>query len=229
MAESPTESTREDLELKKLQLEVQELRNWWQRPAYVQALLSVIVSIIVASATVLMGYVNGFFDVQRGRLEIQRAEIRQDIQTLEAGRSKLQKQISDLTTERDHLKDNYAKMQSFAGRLEQQAEQSAGSLRDMQNELRGIQAASEKYHQQAGYAESRYKGCVDEVTQWRTRLVVLQQQQQQNIDRLRTSVDAHSVSPATPKTSVGLPDDNRSLFEQAKPLLDALQSKAPAK
>jgi hypothetical protein len=97
------EAEKLQLEREKLSLEIQELRKWWRRPAYIQAIFSIVIALVASVATVSLGYVNGWFDAQRGRLEIQRAKLVADVEKFEAEKASLLSQVSRLKGERDTL------------------------------------------------------------------------------------------------------------------------------
>src|SRR5450755_2978809 len=96
---SPASDIKAQLDIEKLKLEISELRHWYKRPAFIQSVLAFLITAIVA----LTGWVNGWFDVQRARLEVQRSEIRIDIEKLQAGKTDLNGQIVALTAERNGL------------------------------------------------------------------------------------------------------------------------------
>jgi hypothetical protein len=60
--EGRKDPTSEELQREKLQLEISELRHWWRRPTYIQGILSVTVAVIASTGTLVVGYVNGWFD-----------------------------------------------------------------------------------------------------------------------------------------------------------------------
>jgi hypothetical protein len=91
------------------------------------------------------GWWNGWFDVQRGRLELQRAEIRSDIQQLQGGRSELGKQISTLTAERQELSKR---------------------IQGLQNGLDAVAERARSFAERAAMSESARRGCVTEVQRW---------------------------------------------------------------
>src|ERR1039457_2165610 len=80
--EGRKDPTSEELQREKLQLEISELLRWWRSPTYIQGILSVTVAVIASTGTLIVGYVNGWFDVQRGRLEMQRSAVQRDIDQL---------------------------------------------------------------------------------------------------------------------------------------------------
>src|ERR1017187_8059103 len=104
--EGRKDPTSEELQREKLQLEISELRHWWRRPTYIQGILSVTVAVIASTGTLVVGYVNGWFDVQRGRLEMQRSAVQRDIDQLTEKTDSLHRQIAGLEGEKHTLTGN---------------------------------------------------------------------------------------------------------------------------
>ena len=136
-AQTTSEPTKEHLEIRKLQLEIAEMQRWWRRPAYAQLLTA----IVAASGTLILGYFNGWFDVQRGRLEIQRAQVQGELATLQAGRSDLGKQVKILAAERDRLLRTNTDIEQRLQALNSQAKQSAKGIAKLSGEKNACSAA----------------------------------------------------------------------------------------
>ena|SRR6266487_10712 len=59
-------AVKEDLELRKLELEIRDLeRHWWERPVY----LSILIPIVLATLTFFAGMMSGYFDRERMQLK----------------------------------------------------------------------------------------------------------------------------------------------------------------
>jgi Skp family chaperone for outer membrane proteins len=112
----------------KAQLEVYEMRHWWRRPAYVQALLAVLVTGIAAFGSLLLAYANGWFDAQRIRLESQRELIKRDIADLQAGKDTLSQEIKAQS-------QNIGKLQSDKNSLEDQIQKQTAQLSGLQKRI----------------------------------------------------------------------------------------------
>lgn len=71
--------TREELELRKLELEVRELeRSSWLRPAYMAALLP----IVLATLGFLSAWMSGYFSNERAKLKQETAQLQSERKTL---------------------------------------------------------------------------------------------------------------------------------------------------
>jgi cell division protein FtsB len=80
-------ASKEELERRKLELEIAELaRRWWARPPYLAALLSLVAAILLF----LAGLLSGYFDRERSHLK-------EEISQLKAERESLKQEV-DRTT-----------------------------------------------------------------------------------------------------------------------------------
>ncbi len=90
--------SKEDLEHRKLLLEIKQLEvAWWKRPN----VLGIVLPVALGFATLGVGYITGFFNTQRALLEIQTTELRLEKNEL-AGKRKLLK--DSLQAERLYFK-----------------------------------------------------------------------------------------------------------------------------
>jgi outer membrane murein-binding lipoprotein Lpp len=144
-------ASKEQLEIEKLHLEIAEIRRWWRRPAYVQSVFSILIAFVAATGTLVAGYVNGWFDVQRGRLEIQRAQVQTDVTNLQSGRTSLGRQIAFLTAERDRLQEINKQIETRLRTINNRANQLSSekntclaSVKTLMNEARDNTQRAEK-------------------------------------------------------------------------------------
>ena len=141
---TPASDVKARLDIEKLRLEISELRHWYKRPAFIQFIQSVLVFLITAIVA-LTGWWNGWFDVQRARLEVQRSEIRIDIEKLQAGKTDLNRQIVALTAERNGL---------------------SARVQTLSKDLDAVGAQARSFSERAAKSESARQGCVGEVQRW---------------------------------------------------------------
>jgi hypothetical protein len=103
--DDPTEATKQELERRKLELEIRELsRPWYGRVSYLQPLAAVAISVISA----LLLWVNGYFSTQLTRLDNRQFELKQqnskleqDQANLKLKRAEIDKEIKAALAERD--------------------------------------------------------------------------------------------------------------------------------
>lgn len=101
--------SKEELERRKLTLEIGELeRQWWQRPVY----LSILLPMVLAALTVLAGILSGYFDRER-------TELKRNVEALNREKSALletqnvirqananaEKDLKEITERVDRLRD----------------------------------------------------------------------------------------------------------------------------
>jgi hypothetical protein len=80
-------ASREELELRKLELEVRELeRSPWLRPAYLAALLP----IVLATLGFLSAWMAGYFSDERAKLKQDTAQLKLDRDAQKQGRDEMQ-------------------------------------------------------------------------------------------------------------------------------------------
>ena len=92
--------SKDELERKKLDLEIQELeRKWWQRPAY----LSILLPVVIAALTVLAGILSGYFNQERKQLT-------RDIQALKKEKDALTQNAKTLAVENEKALEQVNKL-----------------------------------------------------------------------------------------------------------------------
>lgn len=98
-----SDPSNSDLERRKLQLEIIELRHWYLRAPFLSALLT-------AGATLFILFYSGFFDAKRALLQLERAGIQHEIDLLNEKKDDLHvqnaalgSQVAQLQKERDKL------------------------------------------------------------------------------------------------------------------------------
>jgi len=114
--------TKEDLELKKLALEIKDLeRPFWKRPSYVLAALPTLLAIVA----LIVGSINGFFSAQLTKLENQKHDLEAQIKEFESTKNSLISQNDqlrqELTTKQErlrHIKEILTKVQDTAKMME---------------------------------------------------------------------------------------------------------------
>jgi uncharacterized protein HemX len=85
------QSRAEELAIEKLELELTELRRkWWQRTSYLQVLLPLTVAVITASGALLISWSNGYFDLQKVRLQQERTRLVQENAEITSENAELQ-------------------------------------------------------------------------------------------------------------------------------------------
>jgi len=84
---------KEEFEIEKLKLEITELRKpWWSRTNFISAL-------VAASASLVLAYFTGWFDVNLTRLKNERFQLEQDINKFNAEKTELQNANNELTAQ----------------------------------------------------------------------------------------------------------------------------------
>jgi hypothetical protein len=97
-------AAKEPLETQKLQLEVQDLKRWWLRAPFV--------TVVAAVLTTIIGWLSGWWDLQRQRLELTKGQLELQVEKLNSGKGELSEQIRSLRAERDALKSANAEFRS---------------------------------------------------------------------------------------------------------------------
>lgn len=96
--------TREELELRKLELEVRDLaRPPWMRAVYIAALLPAMLALL----TFVSAWMSGYFDRERLRLKEETVQLRAGRDALQAERAKLQGSVEALVTELRETTNQY--------------------------------------------------------------------------------------------------------------------------
>ena len=92
------EPTKEELERKKLLLEIEELKKkWWKKPTYIGAAFPTLLAII----TLVYGFANGYFQASFVKLENQKYALQNEIRAFEGEKADLKRQVNELTEERE--------------------------------------------------------------------------------------------------------------------------------
>jgi DNA repair exonuclease SbcCD ATPase subunit len=97
----------------KAELEVREIRRWWRRPAVLQPIATVIISVLATYAA----YRTGFFSTKLESLQNKEHDIKEQIKELQSTKSDLNQKIQSLTADRDHQKDLFLQASTEADRL----------------------------------------------------------------------------------------------------------------
>jgi hypothetical protein len=98
--DKPTVPTKTELEHQKLSLEIQELqRRWWARPAYVAALFPTLLAI----ATLVYGFINGYFQASFIKLENQKHDLQSEIVAFTETKNSLQQRNVELSEQNTEL------------------------------------------------------------------------------------------------------------------------------
>ena len=112
--ESPIEQTpkpqitKEELELKKLALEIKDLeRSFWKRPTYILAALPTLLAVVTLS----VGLFNGYFSASLTKLENQKHDLQVEVTNFEAKRDELYSTNDRLKTEKKLLEARVREMQ----------------------------------------------------------------------------------------------------------------------
>ncbi len=93
---------KEDLELKKLELEIKELaRPIWLRPAFLGAFVPIVLAILALASTML----TGLFDKRMAELRDQREKLEEEVAGMIAGIQEKEARIEDLIYEIEDKED----------------------------------------------------------------------------------------------------------------------------
>lgn len=92
--------TKEDLERRKLELEIADLgRAWWKRPAY----LGVLIPIVLGTLTFFAGILSGFFDRERTRLKHENQSLERENTALLAAQDAIRQASAEAQKRLDEL------------------------------------------------------------------------------------------------------------------------------
>jgi hypothetical protein len=132
LVKSPKPLTRaEELAAEKLELEIAELKKkWWQKTAYLQVLLPLTLAVITATGALLVSWSNGFFDVQRAKLQQERNRLMEQNAEMKREDEGLRKQVADTRATLAALVAREAELHKQAELLDKQLERAAKDLRD---------------------------------------------------------------------------------------------------
>jgi DNA repair exonuclease SbcCD ATPase subunit len=132
LVKSPKALTRaEELAAEKLELEIAELKKkWWQKTAYLQVLLPLTLAVITATGALLVSWSNGFFDVQRAKLQQERNRLMEQNAEMKREDEGLRKQVADTRATLAALVAREAELHKQAELLDKQLERAAKDLRD---------------------------------------------------------------------------------------------------
>ena len=91
-----TPSSKEQLEVRKIELEISQLTlSWWKRPAYIAALVPTVVALV----SVLAAFLTGVFDARQAEIDASVKLLKAEQLSLELKTSELRSQESTLTQE----------------------------------------------------------------------------------------------------------------------------------
>ena len=150
----PLEATKDELELKKLGLEIVELeRPWWKRPAYILAALPTLLAVMALS----VGFLNGFFSAQLTKLENQKHDLEAQVKLVGEERTALEAKTKKLAD--DYLKMNEAlvKAQKLQRRNHEQPNPTVAMPRrtlQTQDPLRNASNATLGHYQEKRFLDS---------------------------------------------------------------------------
>jgi hypothetical protein len=100
-------TSKDELELTKLRLEIAELeRAWWKKPIYLLAALPT----VLALGSLSIGFLTGYFQAATTKLENQRFALEQQIKEFESRRDQLHRENEQLVKDRDIYKDQLEKL-----------------------------------------------------------------------------------------------------------------------
>jgi len=130
--EAKTELTKEELERKKIELEIKDLeRPFWKRPVYVLAALPT----LLAVGTLSVGLFNGYFSASLTKLDNQKHDVEAQIKDFEAKRDELHTENERLKTEKASVEQKIAELgKTFSVKVEG-LEQKRSDLERHNNDL----------------------------------------------------------------------------------------------
>jgi len=106
--EASPQSTKEDLDRRKVELEIKDLeRPFWKRPVYILAALPTMLAVVTLS----VGLFNGYFSASLTKLENQKHDVESQIKEFEAKRDKLNLENEQLKTEKRLLETRITELQ----------------------------------------------------------------------------------------------------------------------
>lgn len=121
---------KEKLEVKKLQLEVDQLQvPFWKRPSYVGG---VFVPVALAALTLIGAFVTGYFDAERSRLKTEKTELAAAVEKLRVESEDLKREKTELQARLERLNEDKTKLENEITGLEQDA----AKLRDERDQLK---------------------------------------------------------------------------------------------
>jgi predicted metal-dependent hydrolase len=90
------ELTKEELERRKLLLEIAELKKeWWKKPTYIAALFPTLLALI----TLAYGFANGYFQASFTKLENQKYDLQKEIKVFQEQKEQSSKELEKINNE----------------------------------------------------------------------------------------------------------------------------------
>lgn len=149
-------TSKEEFEIRKLELEIVNLRRWWIQPGFIQAVFGT----LIGCGTLLTGYLNGWFDVQRARLEVETARLLDK-------RSELQIQLSKAANTGARLTQELEKTKTALSQEAQAHDKAEKARQEQQRRTQTFSAALRDLTKQLSNADVSLKQSVDNLNrQW---------------------------------------------------------------
>jgi DNA repair exonuclease SbcCD ATPase subunit len=154
--ETNGEARKRGLEIRKLDTEIRQLQlPWWKKPSYLGAILPVAVATLTIAGAVFTGY----FDAQRVRLQNEKKELEENVDTLQNEKKKLTENVQNLRSAGAkliaHFRQTLRDLERIAGRKSDELKKLLNSI-GTQNEKEITENASkirdliEKINRQVG-------------------------------------------------------------------------------